>query len=51
MVIASALPIIRAIGLKKLIPILAVGALAFGFLAARNTSRDDESGSEAEVDG
>ena len=30
MVIASALPIIRAIGLKKLVPILAIGALAFG---------------------
>ncbi len=35
MMIASALPIVRAIGLKKLVPILAVGALALGFLAAR----------------
>ena len=50
MVIASALPIIRAIGLKKLIPILAVGALAFGFLAARNINGDEDSAGEAEVD-
>ena len=40
MMIASALPIIRAIGLKKLVPILAVGALALGFFAARASSDD-----------
>ena len=44
MMIASALPIVRAIGLKKLVPILAVGALALGFLAARggDDSSEDE---------
>lgn len=52
MVIAAALPIIRAIGLNKLVPILAVGALALGFLAARTTNGDDEddSAGEAEAD-
>ena len=40
MLIASALPIIRAIGLKKVIPILAIGALAMGFLAARGSGAD-----------
>ncbi len=32
---------IRAIGIKKLIPILAVGGLALGFLASRNSSGDE----------
>ncbi len=49
MVIASALPIIRAIGFKRLVPILAVGALALGFLASRQGGGDDD-GSEAEAD-
>jgi uncharacterized membrane protein YqjE len=35
---AAGLQVIRAIGIKKLIPILAVGGLALGFLASRNTS-------------
>ena len=32
---------IRAIGVKKLIPILAVGGLALGFLASRGQSSDE----------
>jgi len=38
MVMAAGLQVIRAIGVKKLIPILAVGGLALGFLASRNTA-------------
>jgi hypothetical protein len=33
--------VIRAIGIKKLIPILAVGGLALGFLASRNSTPDE----------
>ena len=35
MLVAAGLQIVRAIGVKKLIPILAVGGLALGFLASR----------------
>jgi hypothetical protein len=35
MVVAAGLQIVRAIGVKRLIPILAVGGLALGFLASR----------------
>jgi hypothetical protein len=40
MVVAVGVQVIRAIGIKKLIPILAVGGLALGLLASRNTSVD-----------
>jgi len=40
MLVAAGLQIIRAIGVKKLIPILALGGLALGFLASRNSSAD-----------
>ena len=40
--LAAGLQVIRAIGVKKLIPILAVGGLVLGFLASRNTSSGDE---------
>jgi hypothetical protein len=36
MLVAAGIQVIRAIGVKKLIPILAVGGLALGFLASRN---------------
>src|SRR5882724_11350647 len=39
--VAAGIQVIRAIGIKKLIPILAVGGLALGFLASRNTSVDE----------
>jgi len=32
--------VIRAIGVKKLIPILAVGGLALGFLASRSSASE-----------
>jgi hypothetical protein len=40
MMVAVGVQVIRAIGVKKLIPILAVGGLALGLLASRNTSVD-----------
>lgn len=40
MLVAAGIQVIRAIGVKKLIPILAVGGLALGLLAGRNTSSD-----------
>ena len=44
MLVAAGIQIIRAVGVKRLIPILAVGGLALGFLASRANSG---SGSEA----
>jgi hypothetical protein len=41
MLVAAGIQVIRAIGVKKLIPILAVAGLALGFLASRNSPRDD----------
>jgi hypothetical protein len=40
MLVAAGLQVIRAIGIKKLIPILAVGGLALGLLASRNAQAD-----------
>ena len=40
MLVAAGIQVIRAIGVKKLIPILAVGGLALGFLASRNSASD-----------
>ena len=40
MVIAVGLQVIRAIGVKRLIPLLAVGGLALGFLASRHNVGD-----------
>jgi hypothetical protein len=39
--VATSIQIIRAIGIKKLIPILAVGGLALGLLASRNAPADE----------
>lgn len=36
--LAIGLQIVRAVGVKRLIPILAVGGLALGFLASRNSA-------------
>jgi len=41
MVIAAGLQVIRTIGIKRLVPILAVGGLALGFLASRNAQPDE----------
>lgn len=41
MLLAAGIQVIRAVGVKKLIPILAVGGLALGLLASRNTPADE----------
>jgi hypothetical protein len=41
MLVAAGIQLIRAIGIKKLIPILAVGGLALGLLASRNSAADE----------
>lgn len=38
--VATALQVVRAIGVKKLVPILAVGGLALGLLASRPSSNE-----------
>lgn len=47
MLLATGLQLVRAIGVKKLIPILAIGGLALGFMMSRGAS---ESGDEAEAE-
>jgi hypothetical protein len=46
MMLAAGIQIARAVGLKKLIPILAIGGLALGFLASRRDGGDDETPEE-----
>jgi hypothetical protein len=46
MLVAAGLQVVRAIGIKKLIPILAVGGLALGFLASRGQSQPNEQPAE-----
>jgi hypothetical protein len=41
MLVATGIQIVRAIGVKRLIPLLAVGGLALGFLASRSASSDE----------
>jgi hypothetical protein len=41
MLIAAGVQLIRAVGVKKLIPLLAVGGLALGILASRSAASDD----------
>lgn len=46
MVVAAGLQVVRAIGVKRLIPILAVGGLALGLLAGRNAAAGDQAPAE-----
>ncbi|WP_291686949.1 hypothetical protein [Bradyrhizobium sp.] len=46
MLMAAGLQVIRAIGIKKLIPILAVGGIALGFLVSRNAAAGDQAPAE-----
>ncbi|KRR30146.1 hypothetical protein [Bradyrhizobium retamae] len=48
MLVATGIQLIRAIGVKKLIPILAIGGLALGFLASRANASSSESEAPAE---
>jgi hypothetical protein len=41
MLVATGIQIVRAIGIKRLIPLLAVGGLALGFLATRGQPGDE----------
>ena len=42
MLVAAGLQVVRAIGIKKLIPILAVGGLALGFMVSRNAAASND---------
>ncbi len=46
MMVAAGLQVVRAIGIKRLIPLLAVGGLALGFLASRHSSPEAEAPAE-----
>jgi hypothetical protein len=46
MLVAAGIQVVRAIGVKKLIPILAVGGLALGFLASRGQGHVGEAPAE-----
>ena len=46
MLLAAGLQVVRAIGVKKLVPILAIGAVALGFMMSRGAS---DTGDEAEA--
>ena len=47
MLLAAGLQVVRAIGVKKLIPILAIARMALGFMMSRGAS---DTGDEAEAD-
>lgn len=38
MMVAAGLQIVRAVGVKRLLPLLAVGGIAFGLMAQRKSS-------------
>src|ERR1700712_6143665 len=48
MLVAAGLQLVRAIGVKKLIPILAVGGIALGFMMSRNATGTSTSEAPAE---
>ena len=48
MLVAAGIQVVRAIGIKKLIPILAVGGLALGVMMSRGTAGADASEAPAE---
>ena len=48
MLLATGLQIVRAIGVKRLLPILAIGGVALGIMASRAGATDDASAEPAE---
>jgi hypothetical protein len=46
MMVAAGIQVIRAIGIKKLVPILAVAGVALGFLASRGNPANNEAPAE-----
>jgi hypothetical protein len=49
MLLATGLQIVRAVGVKRLLPLLAVGGLALGFMASRAGEPEDDASVEAEA--
>jgi hypothetical protein len=48
MLMAAGLQVVRAIGIKKLIPILAIGGVVLGYMMSRGAGQaSDEAGAEA----
>ena len=41
MLMAAGLQVVRAIGIKRLLPILAIGGIALGFMASRQATGDE----------
>jgi hypothetical protein len=48
MLLATGLQIVRAIGIKRLLPILAIGGVALGIMASRAGASDEASAEPAE---
>jgi hypothetical protein len=48
MLLATGLQIVRAIGVKRLLPILAIGGVALGIMASRAGASDEASAEPAE---
>ena len=48
MLLATGLQIVRAIGVKRLLPILAIGGVALGIMASRGGAADETSAEPAE---
>jgi|SRR6516225_4090745 hypothetical protein len=46
MLLATGLRIVRAVGIKRLLPLLAVGGLALGFMASRAGATEDDASAE-----
>lgn len=44
MVLAAGLQVVRTVGIKRLIPLLAIAGVALGFMASRNTAAKEEPG-------
>lgn len=44
MVLAAGLQIVRTLGIKRIIPLLAIGGVALGFMANRNAAAKEEPG-------
>jgi hypothetical protein len=46
MLLSTGVQIVRAIGIKRLLPLLAIGGIALGVLAGRNTDVNDQTPAE-----
>ena len=48
MLLATGLQIVRAVGIKRLLPILAIGGVALGLMASRAGTTEDAAAEPAE---